>query len=59
MNKENWEGGNKAENKLEKLLENEKVRKEIDAKGKCKGPLPLAWSHCMFIIASKELGYLD
>jgi len=45
MNKENWEGGNKAENKLEKLLENEKVRERIDAKGKYKGLLFLAWSH--------------
>jgi len=31
---------------------------QISYSGKSRGPNPLAWSHAMFILASKELGYL-
>ncbi|MEA3229553.1 MAG: hypothetical protein U9P44_01435, partial [archaeon] len=34
------------------------IPEQIDDKGVSKGPSPLTWSHTMFIIASKELGFL-
>ncbi len=34
------------------------IPEQIDNKNMHKGPSPLIWSHAMFIIASKELGFL-
>ena len=36
----------------------EYIPEQITLDGKFRGPIPLAWSHAMFIIAAKELGYI-